>query len=94
MGMYIWEVALEVQWKQTWKEGKKEKYEFWEDRKYYTVAAESGKVAIAKAEKLALAEGAWTGEHINDDDTAVPSKETPYKVLDVVGLSLKQALDG
>jgi len=94
--MYIWKVRLEVEWKHAWVEGKKQKSDFWtEEDKEYTVAAQSGREAITKAEKLAMAQEPWIGEHyFEDGDTTVPSKETPYRVLDVLGLSLKETLDG
>ena len=95
MSMYIWKVRLEVEWKQTWMEGKKQKSDFWtEDDKEYTVAASSGREAIIKAEKLAMAQEPWSGEHYLEDDTTVPSKETPHRGLDVLSLSLKETLDG
>lgn len=95
MSMFIWEVTLEVEWKRTWTEGKKTKSEVWIDVDVnYTVAAQSGREAIIKAEKLAMAQESWTGEHYCDDNSVIPTKETPHRVLDIVGLELKDTLDG
>ena len=93
MSMYIWEVNLEVEWKYITKSGKKSKT--WTDvdsAEEFTVAAPSGVLAIEKAKKCALDK-----ERGYVDDWSSDSEETtatPTKVLDVVGLELKDTLDG
>ena len=95
MKMYIWEVGLELQWKSTWTENKKSKSYLWEEEDLvFKVAAESGRRAIQKAEKIAMAKHPWDGIHYCEDNTELVSRETPYKVLDVVSLKLLQPLDG
>lgn len=93
MSMYIWEVALEVEWKYVVKNGKTSKtHTDVESREDFTVAAPSGLQAIERAKRVALDKERgyvddWSSE--NEITTA-----TPTKVLDVVGLKLKEALDG
>ena len=93
MEMYIWKVALEVEWKYVVKSGKTSKtHTDVESREDFTVAAPSGLQAIERAKKVALGKERgyvddWSSE--NEITTA-----TPIKVLDVVGLELKETLDG
>jgi len=94
MSMYIWEVKLEVEWKYVTKSGKKS--ETWTDTEpdeEYVVAAPSGLQAIEVAKKCALN----VKERGYEDDWSCAGEVTtaaPTKVLDVVGLELKDCLDG
>ncbi len=93
MDMYIWEVQLEVEWKYVTKGGKKSKtWTCTDSDEHFTVAAPSGFLAIEKAKKCALDKERefvddWSS---NEEETTA----TPVKVLDVVGLELKETLDG
>lgn len=93
--MYVWKVGLQIQWKSEWTENKKKCSDYWEDEnREFIVAAVSGYDAIKKAEKLALQQEPWPGEHYCDDDTTILTREAPYKVLDIISLELLQTLDG
>lgn len=94
MSMYIWEVTLEVQWKYVTKKGKKTStYTDVDPSEEFTVAAPSGLAAIEKAKKLAVdsKERGYVDDWSSDDEIVTA---TPMKVLDVVGLELKDTLDG
>jgi len=92
--MYIWEVILETEWKYVTKKGKKTTTHTDSDTdEHFTVAAPSGIMAIEKAKKVALdvKERGYVDDELSDGETVTAS---PIKILDVVGLSLKDTLDG
>lgn len=94
MEMYVWEVKVVTEWLSTWKSGGKEKKQTQEDSDTYTVAAESGRKAIIKAEKIFMSNKPWEDSHIEEDETDITAIHSPNKVIDVVGLTLKETLNG
>ena len=94
MEMYIWEVTLETKWKYVVKNGKKtvRTYTNTDASGKFTVAAPSGVQAIEKAKKVAVdAERGYVDDWSDENEIVTAS---PIKVLDVVGLNLKDTLDG
>lgn len=93
MAMYVWKVNLEVEWKYTVKSGKTSKtFTEVDNNGEFTVASPTGVKAIEIAKKVALDKGREYTDDWSDEleiTTAIPSK-----VLDVVGLELKDELDG
>lgn len=96
MAMYVWKVNLEVEWKYTVKSGKTSKT--FTDNEEFTVASPTGVKAIEIAKKVALDKGREYAEwEESEDDWSDEDEVTtaiPSKVLDVVGLELKDELDG
>lgn len=93
MDMYIWEVRLEVEWKYAVKGGKTSKtFTDVDNDVSFTVASPSGFQAIEKAKKVALdKERGYVDDWSTEGETTTA---TPTKVLDVIGLELKDTLDG
>lgn len=95
MSMYIWEVTLETEWKYVVKAGTKvvRSYKYTNSSEEFNVAAPSGIQAIEKAKKLAV-DGKERGyvDDWSDENEVVTA--TPHRVLDIVGLELKDTLDG
>lgn len=93
MIMYIWEVTLEVEWKYTVKSGKTSKtFTEVESCEEFTVASPTGVKAIELAKKVALdKERGYVDDWSAELETTTA---TPSKVLDVIGLELKDTLDG
>lgn len=94
MSMYIWEVTLETEWKYIVKNGNKtvRTYTDIDSSEIFTVASPSGTMAIEKAKKVALDSERGYVDDWSDANEVVTA--TPIKVLDVVGLTLKDTLDG
>ena len=93
MGMYVWEVKLEVEWKYTVTPSNGKSRTFTGvDNESFTVAASSGVKAIEVAKKVALdKERGYVDDWSSAEET---TKAEPIKVLDVVGLELRETLDG
>lgn len=94
MGMYVWEVKLEVEWKYTVtpSNGKSRTFTDVDSNEVFTVASSSGVKAIEVAKKVALdKERGYVDDWSSAEET---TKAEPIKVLDVIGLELCETLDG
>lgn len=95
--MYTWKVTLEVEWKYTTTPAEgKSTFSTDVDSEDYTVAAPTGLKAIEVAKKVALdkEERGFVDDWSNSDEKIKEIKGEPVQIIDVVGLELKDELDG